>query len=220
MGHIPHLLLPGPWPGPRLPLSEAHQHHLFKVLRVPEGGTISYTDGAGVIGQGELENGAMVRGREATLPRPTDLIVAVAPPSSRQRARFLVEKLAELGVAGIAWVVTRHGEGRPPPAAKSSAWVTAALEQSRGAWLTEVNEAEIADFDPGRLVVSHPQGAETVPAVVDPVLLIGPEGGLAEDEVPVGGQRLSLGPTVLRVETAAIVGTVLVSRLHPRGTHH
>lgn len=215
MGHIPHLLVPGPWPGPRLPLSDAQRSHLFKVLRAQEPAPVSYTDGAGVLGWGRLGQGEIARGEESSIPRPTDLTVAVAPPSSRQRARFLVEKLTELGVARIAWVRTRHSEGRPPPEGKVAAWVEAALEQSRGAWKPEVTEAKIGDFPPAKTVVAHPDGAGRITRGSDLVLLIGPEGGLAEDEIPAGAQRLSLGPTVLRVETAAIVGTVLASMPHP-----
>ena len=45
---------------------------------------------------------------------PSDLIVVVAPPDHRGRARFMVEKLSEMGVAELLFLDTRHGRGRPP----------------------------------------------------------------------------------------------------------
>ena len=44
----------------------------------------------------------------------------------------------------------------------------------------------------------------------DPVLCVGPEGGFAPGEIPDDARRISLGPTILRVETAAIAGSVLL----------
>ena len=46
--------------------------------------------------------------------------------------------------------------------------------------------------------------------VAAPILLVGPEGGLAPDEIPVGARKMELGPTVLRTETAAIIGAGLL----------
>ena len=43
-----------------------------------------------------------------------------------------------------------------------------------------------------------------------PVLCVGPEGGFDPGEIPVGAARLHLGETLLRVETAAIVGVALL----------
>lgn len=219
MGHVPHLFLPGPWEAPRLLLGDGHVHHLTRVLRMGDGAEVSYTDGAGTLGRGTLQQGAVERGPEAVGTSAPPVSVAVAPPASRQRARYVVEKLAELGVRRLIWVRTRHTEGRPPSDEKARAWVHSALEQSRGAWEMTIDQTALADLDGGRLVVVHP-GPDPFtlsgPAPDSPILLIGPEGGLDEDEIPSGAARLALGPTILRVETAAVAATVSWYGLHGR----
>jgi 16S rRNA (uracil1498-N3)-methyltransferase len=223
MGHTPHLLLPGPWEGSRLPMGDDQVHHLSRVLRMDDGEEVTYTDGAGTVGEGRLAEGAIERGVEGAGVSAPSLEVAVAPPASRQRARFVVEKLAELGVRRLIWVRTSRTEGRPPADDKTMAWVVSALEQSRGAWLMAVERSALADLDSGRLVVVHP-GPEPFtlsgPAPGSPILLVGPEGGLDEAEIAPEAARLALGPTILRVETAAVAATVswygLHSPQHPR----
>lgn len=208
--HVPHVLAADGWEGSVLPLTADQTHHLRRVLRLVDGEEVSYTDGAGRIGRGRLTGDGVERGEETTVPRPMGLTLAVAPPKSKDRARFVVEKLAELGVARLLWVRTRLTEGRPPPAAKSKAWAEAALEQSRGAWLMDIGQCALSDLDPIGLVVADPEGKE--PQTEVKTLLIGPEGGLDPSEIPVGAEAVSLGPTILRVETAAVVGAAVLGR--------
>lgn len=222
MGHIPHLYVPGPWTDSGLKLTDSQQSHLFKVLRMVEGDPVSYTDGAGTVGRGRLERSLIERGVESRHPSPSAVTVAVAPPSSRQRCRILVQKLAEIGVRRLTWVRTRHTEGRPPSPDKTWAWIESAIEQSRGAWLTDVTASRLNDLEVARLVVAHPGGGRLDQTEIpsDPILLVGPEGGLDDDEIPARSQRISLGPTVLRVETAAVVGAFLLSAAQANERHH
>lgn len=213
MAHTPHLYLPGPWDGDTLQLPDGQRHHLERVLRLTEGSRLSYTDGEGRVGVGRLAGGGVTRGHESEVERPSRVTVAVAPPRSRDRVRFLVEKLTELGVARLLWVRTRHTEGRPPAPGKAQAWVKGALEQSRGAWEMEVGETTLEDLDRTRLVVADPAGEAAFP-VGRSTLLIGPEGGLDPGELPGDVPRVSLGPTVLRVETAAVAGAALLRDAH------
>jgi 16S rRNA U1498 N3-methylase RsmE len=130
--------------------------------------------------------------------------VAVAAPENKDRQRFLVEKLAEVGVEQLLWLETRHGKNRITSPAKVFSWVLAATEQSRGAWLMEVSAdvVSMGDLAPG-WVACHPGGDTAVPATN--TVVIGPEGGFGEDELPADARLWDLGPTVLRVETAALV---------------
>ncbi len=203
-----------PTEGDRIDLDDASRHHLERVLRYPIGGQVSYTDGVGLLGDGTLDKGAVIRGEETMTSRPTRVSVAVAPPHDTSRMRFLVEKLSELGVVRLVWLRTTHGEGRPPKPEKATAWARAALEQSRGAWLTEIGDlTAIGNLSQlGTPIFADPGGV--APAVVaritDPVLCVGPEGGFGPDEIPVGTLRVSLGATILRVETAAVTGAALL----------
>jgi 16S rRNA U1498 N3-methylase RsmE len=163
-----------------------------------------YTDGEGSLGTGRYEAGRVIRGEESRIPRPSDLIVVTAAPDHRDRARFLVEKLAELGVAELRFIETRHGHGRPPRARRVRSWAVAGLEQSRGAWLMRTPDG-LVTFSALEDVfaVCDPGGSREKPHAR--TVVIGPEGGWAVGEIPEGVECWDLGDTVLRVETAALV---------------
>ena len=210
MGHTPHLFLPGgPWVQTAIPTPPGAAHHLAKVLRLGPGAPVTYTDGAGHVGQGLLQDGTVVRGEEDFIEPPSLAVtMVVAPPHDRDRLRFMVEKLAELEVTRLAFLAARFGVGRRPDQSKVTSWAISALEQSRGAWLMEITPGwvDVGGLDPENLWFAD-RGAPGLsgrpPARV--TLAVGPEGGWDEGEVPGGATRLGLGRTVLRVETAAIV---------------
>jgi 16S rRNA (uracil1498-N3)-methyltransferase len=207
MKHVPHLVIGAPWDGPKLHLSVVQWRHLTKVMRMKSGQHVTYTDGLGTIGQGILGPQTVDRGEEETVERRPRLTIAVAPPSNKDRQRFLVEKLAELGVARLLWLKTAHGENRVANPAKVFSWVHAAVEQSRGAYLMETSGelVELSQLE-GDVVICHPGGAAN-PGGAD-VIAIGPEGGFSDEEIPDGARLWDLGPTTLRVETAAIVAAI------------
>jgi 16S rRNA (uracil1498-N3)-methyltransferase len=205
MGHVPHLFLPGPWESERVEISPEQGHHLEKVLRLKGGRPVGYTDGNGLVGAGMfLSGGAVARGQESAVPRPSDLTVVAAPPDNKERARFMVEKLSEIGVAELRFLETRHGQGRPPPADRARAWAVSGLEQSRGAWLLQIQQKTVtlADLE-GPYAVCDATGSRERPSAR--TVVIGPEGGWAIGEVPDDAQLWDLGDTILRLETAAIV---------------
>ncbi len=215
MRHVPHLLVEGAWDSDRLRLPDGQRAHLGRVLRVEDGSRVTYTDGRGLMGNGSFRGGEVVRGDEVAVSRPTELVVAAAAPESRDRLRFMVEKLSELGVAELHFLRTAHGEGRPPRPDRARSWAMAGLEQSRGAWLMEIGAGVKTLSDFGGDVVVCEQGGEEDPIHARTVV-IGPEGGWASGEVPETLPTWDLGPTVLRVETAAIVAA---ARLIARGRH-
>lgn len=204
MKHVPHVVVGAPWAGDTLDLTVLQSRHLTKVLRLNRGDRVTYTDGLGTVGEGVLASHAVERGTEKSVDRPTTLTVAVAAPSNKDRQRFLVEKLAEVGVERLLWLETRHGKDRVASAAKVFSWVLSATEQSRGAWLMEVSPdpVRLTDLAPG-WVACHPGGPTDVPET--DTVVIGPESGFVDDELPSDARLWDLGPTVLRVETAALV---------------
>lgn len=209
MGHVPHVCVLPPWNGDELTPPDAAAHHLTTVLRLDEGARLSYTDGSGRCGEGVWTGAHIARGAELTVPPPVALVIAVAPPRPRDRQRFLVEKLAEMGVAELVWLVSENGQGRPPQAGKASAWATAALEQSRGAYLmTVAGPSRWHDLD-RPLAVAVPGAEARIPAGATTVA-IGPEGGFSDPEIPGDATAFALGGPILRVETAAIVAAALV----------
>lgn len=204
MKHIPHLVVGAPWDGPNIDLSVVQWRHVTKVLKMKSGQEVTYTDGLGVMGAGTLGHHVIERGDEQTVPRPSRLTVAVAPPSNKDRQRFLVEKLAEMGISRLLWLETRHGKNRTPNPSKVFSWVHAAVEQSRGAYLMETAPEMVRPAALEGRVVFCRMGGDHDPGETD-VVAIGPEGGFSEDELPENAPLWDLGPTVLRVETAALV---------------
>ena len=101
MAHVPHVVLSGPWEGPIVPLPADTERHLRGVLRLSDGEPVEYTDGEGVRGSGALAPDGLVRGDEHGEEPPGRLVVAVAPLKAKDRMRFLVEKLTEVGVSEV-----------------------------------------------------------------------------------------------------------------------
>lgn len=192
-----------------LELADTQWKHLSRGLRRSDGDAVSYTDGFGRIGEGTVAGRGVARGAERDVPRPVGPVMAVAPPGARERVRFLVEKLAELGVMELWWLTTRRGEGRPPSPERVGSWRVAALEQRRGAWLMTVAAApvDVASLPAGTRFADR-GGGEPLQLDEAPCVAIGPEGGWAADEVPAGARRVSLSDSMLRVETAAIAAAV------------
>ncbi len=207
MAHIPHLYLPRPWGEEDIVLEPPQIHHLERVLRLRSGEVVSYTDGEGTVGAGPWEKGSIRRQGEEQVEPLGELELAVAPPHDRDRLRWLVEKAAELEVTHIRWLQTRYGNARPNLLARSQEWAVAALEQSRGAWLTSVASTLVSPADlQGRLptVAADPAGGSLTHSLPLRVL-IGPEGGWEPDEIPTGVPLVNLGRNILRTETAALV---------------
>lgn len=208
MGHVPHCFVPGPWDGERLTPAEAAARHLERVLRLAPGSDLTYTDGAGTVGAGKWRPPHIDRGVEQRLPDEPRVTIAVAPPKSTERQRFLVEKLAELGVARLVWLAARYGDGRPPRPEKARAWAVGALEQSRGAWLLDIGgPVDVADLPVGAVLADR-DGPSVGAGAVPDTIAIGPAGGWHPDELAIASRTISLGERILRTETAAIAAAV------------
>lgn len=206
MRHQPRLYLPSEWASGVIEADDRVRHHLTRVLRYREGAAVTYTDGAGTVGSGVWTGNVIERGPERSVTRPEPVItVAVAPPKSKDRQRFVVEKLQELGVDHVVWLATERTQTTPPRNERSFAWTVAALEQSRGAWLMDVAETSIDDLDDA--AVADPDGSlrpEDLRTRASITVAIGPEGGFTDAEISRFHDRVALGATVLRTETAAI----------------
>ena len=180
MKHVPHVIVGTPWDDVELSLSVVQWRHLTRVLRMKRGKPVTYTDGFGRFGEGTLSDHSIRRGSEREIPRGVELTVAVAPPSNKDRQRYLVEKLAELGVSRLQWLTTAHGSGRIASPGKVFSWVSAALEQSQGAWLMETTPGLVKwddlaeptndiDLELGKTGRRHPDARVPVDRVGDEI---------------------------------------------------
>jgi 16S rRNA (uracil1498-N3)-methyltransferase len=147
--------------------------------------------------------------------RDAPLTLAVALPKG-DRQKWLVEKLTELGVPRLVPLVTTHGVAEATPAAveRLGRSVIEACKQCGRDTLMAIAEprtvAEVvaAHRATGGIVVADRGGAPLAGFDRPVVALVGPEGGFTAEELAAveaaGGRRVSLGPHVLRIETAAI----------------
>lgn len=223
---------PGPFAtGAELALPTSGAHHLTRVLRLREGAVLSVFDGEGQEYRAEISRiqGSDVQVRlDAPLPTPAEsaLQVTLVQGISRgERMDWTLQKATELGIAAIVPVITARSVVRlePRQAQKKQAhWravVTSACEQSGRARIPAVAEPSmLRDFltnqrkDGLRLVLSPSAPASLAGLTSMPgkaQILIGPEGGLDDDELlaarDAGFMPVRLGPRVLRTETAAVV---------------
>ncbi len=212
MRHVPHLYLPAPWDDAEIDVREQAHHHLVRVLRYAGDSPVTYTDGAGTVGDGTWTGDVVRRGSELCVPRPSPhLTIAVAPPKSKERQRFIVEKLQEVEVDELVWLATAFGQARPPSHERCSAWAIGALEQSRGAYLMSNASGTWADLDePIMARLGGDPLADLLPLMGRITIAVGPEGGFTDAEVERVPRSLSVGRTVLRTETAAVAAGMLV----------
>jgi 16S rRNA (uracil1498-N3)-methyltransferase len=152
---------------------------------------------------------------------PAVLVVALI---KFDRFEWLIEKATELGVAEIRpFEATRTERGLRQAAAKRlERWERIAFEasqQARRAHLPKFvpvsSAAEAFATDaPDKLMLDEDPGAPSIRRAGGSVaLLVGPEGGWTDNErrqaSDAGWQACSLGPTILRTETAALAGLAI-----------
>lgn len=196
------------------------EHHLFRALRLRPGEAVTAGDGAGRWRLCQVAGHALEAVAEVEVePRPQPPIAICFGVPKADRPEWIVQKLTELGVDEIVPMTTRHTVVRwdDAKAARAAERLTevarGAAMQSRRAWLPVV--APLTPFDeavarPGA-AVAHPGGIE--PSLDRPVVLIGPEGGWADEELAAAPATVGLGPLNLRTETAAVAAGVRLCAL-------
>ena len=153
------------------------------------------------------------------------------------RGELAVEMLTEVGVDVIVpWAASRsvavwRGERAAKSLAKWRSTAREAAKQSRRAWFPSVTEmvgtSDVVDLlrDAGLAVVLHeagvkPLAALEVPADGDVVVVVGPEGGISDEELEafasVGAEPLRMGSSVLRTSTAGVAASANAS-ISPAG---
>ncbi|RCS40487.1 16S rRNA (uracil(1498)-N(3))-methyltransferase [Bremerella cremea] len=210
--------------GSEVTFAEAESQHLAKVMRAQPGDTVIGFDGTGSEYQIELTTvgkkkvvGTVRHQAEVSREAARKLTLAVALPKG-DRQRWLVEKGVELGVSRLIPLLTERGVAQPVEKAieRLRRAVIEASKQCERNHLMEVGEGQTLDqvlaTKPACCLVLHPSGEplrlETIQNEEEVLAIIGPEGGLSDAEVEkaaaAGCHVVSLGPRILRVETAAL----------------
>jgi 16S rRNA (uracil1498-N3)-methyltransferase len=219
--------------GSRAAIVGAHAEHLVRVLRARVGQEFDISAGSVVrlgrivaIADGRVE---FELGEELSVETAATNLTLLLAVFKFDRMEWAIEKCVELGVTRIVPIIARRTDAHLASASakRVERWRRIAMqaaEQSRRS-----DSPEIADpialregvRRPGvlRVVLSESERGTYLRELSDPtrvgevLLAIGPEGGWTEDEVQMfqkeGWTAASLGPTILRAETAAIAATAI-----------
>jgi 16S rRNA (uracil1498-N3)-methyltransferase len=220
-------------------VSREQANYLLNVLRLKPGSDVLVFNGRDgewrarieVPGKKSVRLAAVERTREQTAPGDLHYLFA---PLKHARLDYMVQKAVEMGVSRLQPVMTRHTQAERVNLERMHANAIEAAEQCGILSVPEIApvvklDAVIREWKPDRLLVFCDEDAP----VKDPAaalsgvrggglagpmpvtVLIGPEGGFAEEErdalvkLP-NVLRLSLGPRILRADTAAVAALTLV----------
>jgi 16S rRNA (uracil1498-N3)-methyltransferase len=236
----PRFHVPGAAPGARLQLPEHAAHHAREVLRLRSGAAVRVFDGRGAEFEAHLDEVSrrtvLARLGAAVTPRgesPLRLVLAVSPLKG-DRMELVVQKATELGIAAIWPVVTFRTDTAARPALHGSRverWervASGAAEQCGRAVVPEVaptttlHEMVSRPFGGTRVVLLEtpghaPLASLEIEASRELLLLVGPAGGFEPSEADTlreaGFTPASLGPRILRAETAAVAAVAIAAAL-------
>lgn len=206
-------------------------HHLVTVLRRGVGDAVSVADGTGVIRRVEIRE---IRAGDALcevlavhdVPHPVPRVRVVCGLAKQRKLDEVVGRLTELGVDEVVPAHTSRSQVHLDPRraerarARWQAVARSAAAQSRRARLPRI--AAVTSWEHAFERVEHgvvfwEEAVEPLRAVpfddlAEQVTVgVGPEGGLtAQEVVSTGLPAASLGPTILRTETASVVAAALV----------
>lgn len=217
--------------------------HAASVRRLRAGERLLLGDGHGGMAQCEVESAhhdelALRICERWTAPRPQPRVVVAQALVKGERGELAVELATEAGADDVlpwraARCVARWEDG--PRGAKALArWRNTAREaakQARRAWVPQIGEpvdtaalTDVARAAAATLALHEsattPLGSVPLPATGEIILVVGPEGGIADEELAVlssvGAVPVRLGPTVLRASTAAAVALGAIGVLTAR----
>lgn len=210
----------------------AHAEHLIRVLRAQVGEEFDVV-ADGIVRRGRVSK--IVDGRvefelgEEILSEKAADVSLVLAVFKFDRLEWAIEKCTELGVSRIVPAISRRTDAHLASASakRVERWrkiAKQAAEQSRRCSAPEISAPQRlreAVLLPAtlRIVLSESERAADLKGVIpsaqgSAILAVGPEGGWTEDELEMFRKErwmsASLGPTILRAETAAIAATAIV----------
>lgn len=212
-------------------LDEEEARHSSKVLRLGSGDIIHVTNGKGLLQKCVLN----IHGKKASYeviestqipPRPFSVHMAIAPTRKAERNEWMVEKMIEIGVERIDFLVTDYTNletmNRVVNLTRLHRIAAAAMKQSLQYYMPVITvnnkyDVFIRNTDEQIKMIAYVPDHASEEHVIQKSrkesstsLLIGPEGDFSEKEVDLARQygyvTVSLGPTRLRTETAAVTG--------------
>ncbi len=207
-----------------LDLPEREARHVVRSLRMKAGDELELFDGAGrecraTILRVEGSRVSVRTGRVAEAAGPGTAVIAAALPKGK-RLPWMIQKLAELGVREFVPVAFRRSVVRWSPS-KAEKLRKVAEEASKQCGRSDVmvlgDEVDAAELGGrGPVYVAEPGAEKTLVEAVRPgpaLVVVGPEGGLLRGELgKLEFTPVSLGRTILRVETAAVAAAAVLAQ--------
>ena len=207
-------------------LPEDEAHHALKVLRKHKGDKIVVVDGNGgwyecVIESEDIQNcRLLIEDKQEKFGLQEHYIhIGIAPLKSHDRVEWFVEKVVEIGVQEISFILTDQSERKNIKLERILKRTISSMKQSLKAYLPKINDIiPIKDF-----VIDSSNAEKFIGYVKDDqrshlfqtansnsnyCILIGPEGGFTSSEFnaaqDIGFLSVSLGDSRLRTETAGL----------------
>ncbi|MGI3185188.1 16S rRNA (uracil(1498)-N(3))-methyltransferase [Nioella aestuarii] len=217
--------------GQTVVLSRDQAHYLFGVMRLTQGAEVALfngSDGEWTATVAEAgKRGGMMECKDQAAPQmmPPDLWLLFAP-IKKARTDFIVEKAAEMGAAQIMPVQTDFTNAERIRQDRLQAHAVEAAEQCGGTYVPLVEDLQkldrlLADWPEDRQLIFCDESLVGARAALEAApegdkwaILIGPEGGFSEKErarilaLPFA-TAISLGPRILRADTAAVAALTL-----------
>jgi 16S rRNA (uracil1498-N3)-methyltransferase len=226
-------LAPAEWNSASPSLDEDQSHHVLNVLRLREGDYVTVFDGKGAEAKAVLlavEKGRIrlrIGPKRQSRELPCAITLAQAIPKGR-RMDFIVQKATELGASQIAPLLSERTVVQfdaKESAKKRAKWREIAIEACKQCGQNRVPEIEIprtlkeffqkqepselmliASLEPDAVGLKNILSERLTPRTV--CVLVGPEGDFTPGELALAKSKgcipITLGPTVLRAETAAL----------------
>lgn len=219
-------------PGADLSLDEGQSRYLAAVMRLSVGDELALFNGregewratVTAVGKRAVTLRAVAQTRAQATGPDLDLVIALV---KRARLETIVEKATELGAARVVPVITERTNADHTRVDRLQAIATEAAEQTGRLDVPQVLEPAkleklIADWDPDRTLFFCDEAGDAKPFLIAAApygggghaVLVGPEGGFSPREREMLGALpyaipVSLGPRILRADTAAISALTL-----------
>lgn len=158
--------------------------------------------------------------------RKYSIHIAIAPTKNIDRIEWFVEKATEMGIEAISFIQCKNSERKVVNPERLVKKAISAMKQSGQAWLPDLHPIrpfeKTLDFN-GLKYIAHvdqqnPAHLKDVPRNSSYLVLIGPEGDFTADEITKatdkGFQKISLGRTTLRTETAGMAACHILNLIN------
>ena len=209
-----------------IPLNADQSHYLLRVLRMENGGPVALFNETNGAWQGSLtvsgKKASVVLSKQIQKPQAENDIWLLVSPLKKEAWDFCLEKATELGVSAIRPVLMEYTQNARINDERARANIIEAAQQSERTTIPEYQnyvmlEKLIDTWDASRVLYVALERSDAKPAsqtfadakAKKAAILIGPEGGFSPRERELLLKKdfvrpISLGPNVLRAETAAI----------------